>query len=573
MENRIQQRLSSATSKDSINKDVYFKINVDGEQRLLPPDEINHIVDVNKRFEYERSNSTFYRVYGTIKPLMSNVLFNLSGASSWSSFTTPEFIIDPKNLEYDLTYTESIQKHLKEIDGWFGYNDPNSLSKGLCGYIDMEPKRDRFSFIPDNTNNLIKNWDITITYPYSADTTHQTILNGLLMIEKVSVSVGDVDMVALAVPYKHNLENGSMVMISGTNKDGYYEVKRLGLDDGSSMDYYFCINLPSSAITISNNSRMKRVVANEPSSYYIRKFKKIKTRVNATIENDDYDIFKIGFSKNIFSDDISQFIFNQDIDTSNLTDNLGRPLSEIYLTLIKTDSNSIFTKVSSGIETPFIPTLNTSNINPFLQNIPVIQKIHNGGSLPFTSHKSLEDNVTINDNDFYGDVVEYNRYEVKETILADVYYRFNTVNRETASNLNYVVTSEPSNVYKTISLGPRQEGYYYKAHHQIKLKSFSSFIEQGDNLTENIPSYAENLGDGRYLWRDLLDVGINQTPDTFLDYPFLNGCHYRYQDYCFSVKRQDPFGSWGLYYNKFPADKIGEQMPNDFIVKKQDYVC
>ena len=181
--------------------------------------------------------------------------------------------------------------------------------------------------------------------------------------------------------------------------------------------------------------------------------------------------------------------------------------------------------------------------------------------------------MTINDNDFYGDVAEYNRFEVKETILADVYYRFNTVNRETPSNLNYVVTSEPSNVYKTISLGPRQEGYYYKAHHQIKIKNFSPFIEQGDDLTENIPSYAENLGDGRYLWRDLLDVGINQTPDTFLDYPFLNGCHYRYQDYCFSIKRQDPFGSWGLYYNKFPADKIGEQMPNDFVVKTQEYVC
>jgi hypothetical protein len=53
----------------------------------------------------------------------------------------------------------------------------------------------------------------------------------------------------------------------------------------------------------------------------------------------------------------SQFVFNEDIDISELTDNLGRPLTELYLTTIKTDSDSLFSSVSSGIDTPFMDIL------------------------------------------------------------------------------------------------------------------------------------------------------------------------------------------------------------------------
>ena len=62
---------------------------------------------------------------------------------------------------------------------------------------------------------------------------------------------------------------------------------------------------------------------------------------------------------NLFEDN---FFGTEDIDVSELTDNLNRPLSELYLTIIKTDSNGLFSRVSSGIETPFIDNLNTSDV-------------------------------------------------------------------------------------------------------------------------------------------------------------------------------------------------------------------
>ena len=39
--------------------------------------------------------------------------------------------------------------------------------------------------------------------------------------------------------------------------------------------------------------------------------------------------------ENIYSDDIAQILFNDDIEIGNLRDNLGREPSEIYLTIVK----------------------------------------------------------------------------------------------------------------------------------------------------------------------------------------------------------------------------------------------
>jgi hypothetical protein len=297
----------------------------------------------------------------------------------------------------------------------------------------------------------------------------------------------------------------------------------------------------------------------------------------------DYESYNLAFSENIYTDTISQFVFNEDINVSGLTDNLGRPLSQLYLTVMKTDSNGLFTPISSGIETPFIPNLNTSNINTYLLNVPAINKIHNGGTLPFPSHIPLEVNINISGNSFYGDLVEYNVNEVQETTLAVVSHRFNTFNRETAPSFTYVsavgLPPSPTNpsgtppTNTTTTLGPRQEGYYYITHRLITIREFSSYIQQGQLSIDIIPPYAVNLGDGTYLWRDLLDIGFNESSSQTLDYPFLNGCHYMYDNYCFYVRRQDPFDNWGLYYSNFPSDPLGESMTNQYTVNSADNVC
>ena len=122
-------------------------------------------------------------------------------------------------------------------------------------------------------------------------------------------------------------------------------------------------------------------------------------------------------------------------------------------------------------------------------------------------------------------------------------------------------------------MGPRQEGYYYKAHNLIKIRNFSNFFDTGDANTVDIPSYAFQSPDGTYLWRTLLDIGFNETNVAPLDYPFLNGCHYMYDNYCFLLKRQDPFDLWNLYYSTYPADPIGESITSQFNTFTPPNVC
>lgn len=595
---RIKQRLNTNKSKNSVNTDSLIKINMDGSERLLPTNDINKIVNVAERFNIERQRCTSYRVIGTINPTISNTLFNLNDSALLDKFTYAGFndlsFLDasyPKDNDVidisDFSYPKAVEKYLKEHDGWFGYNEPDVSKASLCTYYDMEPKRERFSLLPDTkpyhstTSEPIKNWELTVTYPKTMDKEHPIVNGGLFIIDTLPIIVSNRGMTAFGIPCNHNLSIGDVVKISGTTGyNGEFVVIKLGLDNGDLKTHYFVLDIPSTG-AINQTSRFKKMLGGVESEYYFRKFRKIQTKLSPVIETDDYETYQAGFSENIFTDLISQFVFNEDIDVNLLTDNLNRPLSEIYLTIIKTDSNNLFTKVSSGIEIPFISNLNTSDTNTYLQNVPCISKIHNGNGVPFVSHTPLESNITINDNDliannndFYGDIVEYNNNEIKETVIGSVSHRFNTLNRETTANFTYVnsVTSTlPITPIETnINLGPRQEGYYYQPHHLMKIREFSNYIEEGDKYTVGVPDYAINLGDDRYLWRDLIDIGFNESSEKPLDYPFLNGSHYMYQNYVLNVKRQDPFANWGLYYNKFPVDPIGDKITDNFTTKSGD---
>lgn len=571
MDERFKHRLGSEGSQQSINNDGYVKIGVNSSEATLPVGDINHIVDVGDRFNVERQRSTYYRLLGTIRPLMSNVLMNITGPDSWSMFNNIEFRDQtyPPNSSTtdseDLTYKQSVNKHLKEVDGWFGYEDPITTKQGLCSFIDMEPKRRRFSFLKDRLNSDIRNWEITTTYPsHSADTSLTN--GGLLVFDKVSVEVSQRIMTAIGVPVLHNLQTGDMVRITGTNFDGDYMVQRTGFDNGDLKGYYFVIDVDPTTSFIGSNSRMSKLISGQESVYYWRIFKKIKTRVNPVIENDDYEVYPLAFSNNIYNDEVCQFAFNDDIDVSDLRDNLGRPLSELYITIIKTDSADKkgrfngFTNIKSGIEIPYMPEVQATGSETYKMGIPDIRRIHDGGVTPTMSHTPLENNITIGSNEFFGDIVEYNKFRVKETILGEVHHRFNTIDRVGVGNPHVS--------------GPRQEGYYYKAHNLIRIRNFSPYIEQGDASTAGIPNYAEDLGDGRFLWRDFLDIGFNEGQEDPVNYPFLNGAHYIHQNYCITLRRQDPFGFFGLYHSApINGDPSGNLYGDNFITNQVDDVC
>ena len=159
---RIQQRLNSQTSKTSVNDDTFLKIGLVNSERLLPPDEFNKTVNLTDRFDTERNRCTFYKIIGTINPVCTNALFNLSDSSNqdrftWAGFNKMIFLDTSYPFDNDVadktdyTYAKSVNANLIEKDGWFGFYDPDKSQAALCNFFDMEPKRERFSFVPDTT--------------------------------------------------------------------------------------------------------------------------------------------------------------------------------------------------------------------------------------------------------------------------------------------------------------------------------------------------------------------------------------------------------------------------------------
>lgn len=629
---RIRQRLNKATSKQSTNLDTPIKLTLESEQKIFPVGEINHIVNEVEQFTKERNESKRYRLVATIDPLISNVLFNISSDNVPKDFGLPpsQVDLDDKTNSYgweiftnnifkqdilktqaanstpsgsqvlsvntllgreDFTFAQSVKKHLKEINGWFGFFDPDETKAGDCSFYDMEPTRYRFDF----NNNINKNWEITITYPANKDDTHYLVANGLLITTMTIRKIGGRDLVCLGTAVPHNLTTDNDIKLTNmpsTELNGVFSVLSVGLDNGDYKENFFTIGVDATNPTIAslvgtafNGGRLKRLYFGTEVQYYIRKYRKIKMfSTQKEMEPDDYELYPVGFAVTSYNDKLFQLILNEDIDISNLKDNLGRPLTEIYVTILKTDSSSTFTKVMDGFDMVNIEGNTKTNTDNF-RKISNIRKIHTLGTdpkAPFPSHNPLDMNgngVDINDSEYYGDIVEYSLYEVKETVLSEVMHRFNTIDRELGSDITFTDSAEPDVAKQTkVIEGSRLEGYIYKPHHKIQIRQYSNYVEQGDDKTNGIPEYREQIGNNIFLWRDLLDIGFNDGIGAPIDFPFLNGCHYLYSNICFPVRRQDPFGRFDLYYNgntvnNSPADISGDAISDNFTVNYSDNAC
>ncbi|MEX0596653.1 MAG: hypothetical protein WD512_09140, partial [Candidatus Paceibacterota bacterium] len=182
------------------------------------------------------------------------------------------------------------------------------------------------------------------------------------------------------------------------------------------------VDIPVTSVEL-NNGKFQKIVNGNECEYYFRVFKRVNTSKGEEIGDKDYDAFPLAFSKNIFGDPVVQVVTKNDIDVLSLVDNLGRPVSEIYLTYIKKQTKG-FSKISAGL------SVNNHFELTKRQDIPDIHRIHNGGETPFKSSTPLTEEVKFTDESFVGDLVEYNKNTLIETTLSETHHRFNTLNRE-----------------------------------------------------------------------------------------------------------------------------------------------
>lgn len=332
----------------------------------------------------------------------------------------------------------------------------------------------------------------------------------------------------------HNLKPNSVINLSyKSNNEGIYDsggtfhdilnvaVKGIGDKNGEMQQYFFTIDsddVPNwfdeeGKLMVGRDKngnvreikgRFARTVFGIECRYYFRVFRRLPNFNSISKDEDrayyigkynksEYDfnseINKLAFSNNIYGDNLVQIVYLDDIDVNGLTDNYERPVSDIYLTIVKTNKghelwypesgdaqynkseieiSRCFGKVTSGIDLPpednFIRDYNVHRIHnvdfakiceltddeldsgytrPY-ENLGNLDKNYNyvsGTSETseatnkrcldvFENLKTLEDDITIDREFFLGDLVEFSLAEYNEVILEPVYHRFNTAQRE-----------------------------------------------------------------------------------------------------------------------------------------------
>lgn len=649
-----------------------------------------------------------------------NKRYNISSA--------PTMNLNKHLYEYSdiLSITDSINQNLIEEKGWFGFTNGMNINSKLytgsngniwgkeldankvinrqkaCEFIDMYPDRSLFSFNPKvnkKEKRLEYNWKMCLTYPYDITYNHLLVygdgINGLDCYSCVRSSglSGD-DVLVFRTTCKHGLKATDSIMLYATTSDGTtikipnaITVKDTGDLDKKYRDNYFYVlnydilnhifgddwenNFDQEKLN-NINFRIRHLIGDFESEYYIRLFKKLPNfkyskkefteeigsnranfdkfvKENATYCNKDivgtcpdddlymidfnYDLYQLAFASTIYSDKSSQVTFTDTIDVSHIKDKSGKPITELYLTIVKNNAgwdkwylgdaqrndssveySHCFGKITSGFNLLNIKKDKSSSVkNKNDIRFSDVHKLHNlASSYPIVSSIPLEENITISGSSkwysgnaehdiFWGDLVEFNKSQVKEIVLEKVCHRFNTIQRELDEqyfknggnantytkwktfkfdeieaddydNATFTIKNEKITDYNGLPANQRPEGYYYEAHYPIMVKELSSQIQQDALITfsvakdgvnidnySNIPSYATNLNDGsqRYLWREVQRVGdVNNT--TLPEYHFTNGCFYIYENINFYLRRQDPHNYNNLYYSNFPNDVAGK---------------
>ena len=577
MDNNNKILLNSVKLPNNVNVNTQIQFGLNHTNKPIPLNDIDTTVSQYEQFEKERKESTKYRFYGVVKPVVTNALFN-ENIKIYLSEPKPKPNVSPVP---QIAAKTIMSNSIFEKDGWVGsYNDEpnvneiqfNDNKSALCEFFPFDPGYDRLKMLDSDgaSNYLFK-----LVYPFGTkditlvkNNLNISLKDGVPIIDKFTIELNGRQYIGFRTPMNHGLNVGDRIrlfnFVDNTPNNTLnlttqlYRVFKLGNQVNDNKLRTFVIDVNPSDINFTIGvSTIKRSVNGKLSSYYVRQFKSLTSS-----DYKDYDLYPAAYGVTYFNDEVVAFNFKNDIDVSSLVDNLGRPITEIYLSIIKNDNDSNPTSLNTQYwlqqQQNLIPPYNTrfwtkisagydlENNNNVNYNIRSYGDTNYVGSLYY-------ENIDESDDVFDGDIVEYNESELLERRIENLYHRVNTVYREFLNSI-YSTYSQDSNK------GNKKEGYIYSPFNLIKIREFSNYINPVVNLqvvidrynitnpseidelrkSFQIPDYATEIAPNSFKWRDLLDIGEIDNSGAGVDYPFESGAHYIYLDKRFYFQRQDP---------------------------------
>lgn len=343
MEERVKKILNSVKSQREDDKNESVNLTLNSKTKTVDENVVTKILSTNLQFEEERNNSSIYRIYGNIKSIVSNVLFN------------DNLKIYRKDGKTNSAYTS--RNDITEKDGWIGYIDNDSdtaqtYSKSnkdfgdnkssLCQLIPFDPGYDRLKFDdPDGKPNYM----VKVTYPYDTEDitliendSGITLSDGIPFISIQEKLIQTISYTVFNTPINHGLKVGDTVKLFGIGErsDESFIVTQVGNENNINKERSFVVAIEFGDVQFNKGvSRFAREVDGVLSQYYVRKYKTLTDGFK------DYDRYPAAFAQSYFGDEEVGFNFTKDIDVSGKVDNLGRPLSELFLSIIKVDTDSL----------------------------------------------------------------------------------------------------------------------------------------------------------------------------------------------------------------------------------------
>ena len=556
------------------------------------------IVNLAQLYDTERQKSTKFRPLCKVSLLFDN---------SYSGFTVGSGLYPNKPyppFNNNLFYTNALESKLMQtsfydVIPWGGIPQYNEFSFmrtdfGVSGYT--YPPNEHVYLEKSKVSNY--NWSFYYSYAFSsttATTMQITTSSGGTFLwtcgdgipyEITRAKFNGKSLIRFTCKMEHGLSVGDSVKLN-TNCNGlsYFGVYSLG--DGYSGSELYVFNVydlgfSCPGLNSGNYGTFKKFIPNTSlqdglSTYYVRIHKILTNSDKAVVTNAGFEknglrIVKKFESKQLTPNQVSRISVKEDsqsynisnsddIDINGLTDNLNRPISEIFLTVINKGYMGWFNKpylnnttaLKQGWEFNLGPQLNdwwkkdqplsdckipvssysknytfviyTQSGQPAVNNLP--QFALNSFNQSSSQTKQFYYNADLySGQTIIGDFCEWNNIEQTERVISKYHHKF-TYNSE-----NFNIGGNPNN----------QLGFYYQPHHPFQIKVYSNYVEESNtNDSYNLPiaglpeySYYRN-STKQYIWRDLYDYGFFDNEGRGVDYPFLNGAHYPFSNFTFRI--------------------------------------
>lgn len=522
------------------NTDMSLNLNFEAGRQNYVEGDRSRLVNIAQIFDDERQVSNKYRLSGKITNLFSNVV---SGTTPYEPFLNDLYYIN----------VESVFDNNAPWHGYPQYNEFNFIrNKGIDNHIFFSSKS-AFTY----------NWMMYVTYPFENDYNHSMKLtskfNDEYLINSFTISdgvpyhienkkVNGKNLIYFYCGFKHNLSVGDWIYIRD-GEEKYFEVYEIGdLSYGNEDKVFAIYNYGYENPELENGATgtFRRIIdinnsGETISKYYVRK-NKVLTGFN------DYEIARLGFENIPFSQQkkleykdltpnlverisikegtqTNSFIFKKDVDITNLRDNNGIPVTELFVTIVNRGymgwfhnpiNNNTDCGLQIGWDFNFLDVGNDSwwNVNNQYSRDAFTAITHNIQGYKFYYNNNLSEGDVIK-----GDICEFNEFEQKETVLSELYHKYYF------NPSLFINNSEVSN----------PDGYYYKPHYGVKIRAISDYVEKGDkDKVDLIPDYSFfSEYEKEWRWRDIYYYGFIDSEGNGVNHPFLNGAHYPFSDILF----------------------------------------